>query len=341
MANILLSERDLTKTPPKIGVNWVNAFLKRNPDINVKFARRLAYSRALCEDPVIIGGFFEQLSQHKKEYGIVDEDIYNFDETGFAMGIATTAKVICSSDRSGKPSLIQPGNREWVTVVECVGSTGKVVPPLIIFKSGSNQAEWYKHPILPPDWSITHSPNGWTSDELGLQWLERIFEPNTRPNTVGASRLLILDGHSSHLTPGFDQACKRFNIIACCMPAHSSHILQPLDVGVFSVLKRLYGAAVESRIRKGIHHVDKVDFLEMLYKVRIETYTTQNIKGGFSHSGIVPYDPQKVLSQLQIVIRERTPAQSRPSTSSSANWSPKTPYNSRTLERQAKSVKTF
>jgi len=132
MANILLAERDLTKSPKKIGVNWVSSFLNRQPDIKVKFARRLTYSRALCEDLVIIDGFFERLLQHKQEYRIADEDIYNFDETGFQMGIATTAKVICSSDRSGKPSLIQPGNRECVTVVECVGSTGKVVPPLII-----------------------------------------------------------------------------------------------------------------------------------------------------------------------------------------------------------------
>ena len=54
MANILLAERDLTKTPKKVGANWVTSFLKRNPDIQVKFARRLTYSRALCEDPVII-----------------------------------------------------------------------------------------------------------------------------------------------------------------------------------------------------------------------------------------------------------------------------------------------
>jgi hypothetical protein len=147
---------------------------------------------------VVIGRFFERLLQHITEYGIAIEDIYNFDETGFAMGIGVTAKFICSSNRTGKPSLIQPGNREWVTVVECVGSTDKVVPPLIIFKSGSNQAEWFKHPILPLDWSITHSPNGWMSDELGLQWLEKIFEPNTRPSIVGTHRLLILDGHSSH-----------------------------------------------------------------------------------------------------------------------------------------------
>lgn len=141
------------------------------------------------------------------------------------MGIAATAKVIYSVDRTGKPSLIQPGNSEWVTVVECLRSTGTVVPPLIIFKSGSNQAEWYKDPILPPDWSITHSPNGWTSDELGLQWLQRVFEPNTRPSTVGVKQLLILDGHSSHLTPGFDYACKKYDIIPCCMPPHSCHIL--------------------------------------------------------------------------------------------------------------------
>jgi hypothetical protein len=43
------------------------------------------------------------------------------------MGIIATAKVIFSADRTGKPSLIRPGNREWVTVVECVGSTSKVV----------------------------------------------------------------------------------------------------------------------------------------------------------------------------------------------------------------------
>ena len=89
------------------------------------------------------------------------------------MGIVATAKVICSADRMGKLSLIQPGNREWVTIVECVGSTGKVVPPLIIFKSTHNQAEWYMHPILPADWSITHSPNGWTSDELGKQLVRK------------------------------------------------------------------------------------------------------------------------------------------------------------------------
>ena len=35
-------------------------------------------------------------------YGIVLEDIYNFDETGFQMGVATTAKVVTRSDCTGR-----------------------------------------------------------------------------------------------------------------------------------------------------------------------------------------------------------------------------------------------
>lgn len=126
---------------------------------------------------------FEQLQQLKTKYGIADKDIYNFDETGFAMRIVATAKV-CSSDCSGKPNLTQPGNRGQDTFVECVKSTDLVVPPLIIFKSGSNQTDWYKRPNLPDDWSITPSPNGWISDEISLQWVEKDFEPFTKPQTM-------------------------------------------------------------------------------------------------------------------------------------------------------------
>jgi hypothetical protein len=50
--------------------------------------------------------FSNRYSSLKQEYGIVDDDIYNFNETGFAMGIGATGKVICSSDRLGKPRLI-------------------------------------------------------------------------------------------------------------------------------------------------------------------------------------------------------------------------------------------
>jgi hypothetical protein len=45
------------------------------------------------------------------------------------------------------------------------------------------------------------------------------------------------------------------------MPPHSSHLLQPLDVGCFSPLKRAYGSQIESLIRSHINHITKLEFL--------------------------------------------------------------------------------
>ena len=66
------------------------------------------------------------------KYGIQDEDIYNFDETGFMMGVASTAKVVTASERRHKPKSVQPGNREWTAVIQGIGADGWAMPPFII-----------------------------------------------------------------------------------------------------------------------------------------------------------------------------------------------------------------
>jgi hypothetical protein len=57
---------------------------------------------------------------------------------------------------------------------------------------------------------------------------------------VGSHRLLIIDGHESHKSLAFQDLCEESKIITLCMPPHTSHILQPLDVGCFAPLKRAY-----------------------------------------------------------------------------------------------------
>jgi hypothetical protein len=47
------------------------------------------------------------------------------------------------------------------------------------------------------------SPNGWTSDKLGMSWLQSLFHKETLDKAKRDWRLLILDGHSSHCTLGF------------------------------------------------------------------------------------------------------------------------------------------
>ena len=72
--------------------------------------------RVLYEDPEKIEKWFYLVRNTIAKYSIRDEDIYNFDETGFLMGIISKTLVVTSSDCTANAKLIQPGNREWVTV---------------------------------------------------------------------------------------------------------------------------------------------------------------------------------------------------------------------------------
>jgi hypothetical protein len=63
------------------------------------------------------------------QYGVLDEDIYNFDKTGFQMGVISISKVVTIPERRGRARTIQPGNREWVTSIEAINSKGWTIPP--------------------------------------------------------------------------------------------------------------------------------------------------------------------------------------------------------------------
>ena len=58
------------------------------------------------------------------QYGIAIEDIYNFDETGYAMSLTTTTKIVTRTDLYGKHQVIQSENRKWLTLIEYISSTG-------------------------------------------------------------------------------------------------------------------------------------------------------------------------------------------------------------------------
>ena len=299
MASILAAQHAGSATIQPIGKNWVSTFLERRDDLQSKYSRRYDYHRAKCEDPVLIRAWFKRVQDTKIEYGILDEDTWNFDQTGCQMGVIATAKVVTGTDRAGRPRTVQPGNQEWVTIIECINALGGSIPPLIIFKAVMHQAAWYEDNIIPHDWSIGVSENGWTTNEIGLTWL-KLFHEHTKDRVVGTHRLLVLDGHNSHINAEFDRFCLDHKIIPICMPAHSSHILQPLDVGCFSALKQAYGHGVEQLMGRGVNHIDKHEFLPLYRQARQTALHQNNIRAGFAATGLVPYSPNRVLVQLHV-----------------------------------------
>ena len=76
----------------------------------------------------------------------------------------------------------------------------------------------------------------------------------------GAYQMLILDGHESHQSAPFEKHCELHNIIPLCLTSHSSNLTQPLDVGLFSGLKRAYVREISTFVRAHITHITKVEF---------------------------------------------------------------------------------
>jgi hypothetical protein len=259
MANILLAARG-SQPPLTVGKNWPSKFVERRDELRTRYSVRYDYQRALNEDPNTLRAWFTTVQRVIDENGIQPEDIYNFDETGFAMGLISSQKVVTRAEFYGRRRLLQPGNREWVTAIEAICADGYSLPPCIIFKGKVAIEDWFKN--LPKDWRFEVSNNGWTTDEISLRWLQKLFIPSTNSRVRGRFRLLILDGHGSHLTPQFDRICAENDIIPLCMPSHTSHLLQPLDVGCFAVVKRAYSRFVSDLTRTGYNYIDKYDFLE-------------------------------------------------------------------------------
>ncbi|KAH8631304.1 pogo transposable [Alternaria alternata] len=80
----------------------------------------------------------------------------------------------------------------------------------------------------------------WSNNELGLAWLQQVFERHTAAKARRQWRLLILDGHGSHVTPEFLEFCEAKRIIVMVYPPHLTHSLQPLDVVLFGPLSSHY-----------------------------------------------------------------------------------------------------
>jgi hypothetical protein len=95
MANTVLAERSATA----VGQNWPSNFVARTPTIKTRLSRPYDYCRAKCEDPEVIGRWFKLVEAIVKEYGVINEDIFNFDETGFQMGIITSQTVVTGTER--------------------------------------------------------------------------------------------------------------------------------------------------------------------------------------------------------------------------------------------------
>ena len=109
---------------------------------------------------------------------------------------------------------------------------------------------------------------------------------------------MLLDGHESHCNYPFLNYAFKHRILVFVLPAHSSHLTQPLDIGLFGPLQHHYGVLVAEWFKGGYPAICKADFFPLLKSAREQTYTSNNIEGAWEGAGLVPYNRRKVLERI-------------------------------------------
>jgi hypothetical protein len=134
----------------------------------------------------------------------------------------------------------QDGNREWITCLATICMDETNIPPTLIYQAttGNLRTTWLDDFVSnePNAAHFASIPSGWTNYNLGYAWLTTVFDRYTKKKACQGRewRLLFIDGHESHINLRFINWCIEHHIMVAAYPPHSTHRLQPLDIGIFA-----------------------------------------------------------------------------------------------------------
>jgi hypothetical protein len=291
-----------------VGVSWITRFLHRHHDLLLsKWSVAMDSNRHAADSYEKYSLYFDLLHSKMSEYKILPCNTYNMDEKGFMIGVIGRSKRVFSKqlwESKEITSAIQDGSRDWVTVVAAVCADGTALPPGIIYTSANStiQQAWVtdvevnKHHAF-----FGSSASGWTNNELSLAWLEQVFDRHTKKKARHGRdwRLLILDGHGSHVTSSFFEYCLRHSILLLIYPPHSTHTLQPLDVVMFKPLASAYTKALTNHTQQsqGLVPVKIGDFFGLFWEAWVESFKKETILQSFLATGIWPKNRIEILKR--------------------------------------------
>ena len=238
------------------------------------------------------------------------------------MGLAVGRQKAIVRSSTRQKVAITDGNREFCSVLETVNALGEVTPPFIVWANKVHCVGFYADDDDGRPVTFSRSPSGYMDDELGLDYISKHFDrytacvesvdltASTTTSTIDANasmtyRMLIVDGHSSHIACPVVEYALDHQIILYCLPAHSTHRMQPLDVACFGPLAQAYRSALQSFIYQNPGRAfGKQEFWKCLCIARDQALTKSNIMSGFSASGLCPFDPEKVISRGTIKVEQ-------------------------------------
>lgn len=303
--------------------NWTKAFETRHPELQTRCAKPLNWKRHDKNIYPKVEHWFDVISKVLGDDAIVAENVYDMDETGVMLSMFGSVNVLVGRDdqRDYRGARVE---RTMATAIECISADGRFLNPMVIWPAATHRSNWTTHPT--PGWHYACSKSGYTDSKISLEWLKKVFDPQTKERARGKKRLLICDGFGTHETLEILEHCFASDIRLRRLPSHTSHKLQPCDIAVFAPLKAAYRDAVERLERGGVNDFGKQHFTSLYSYARKKAFTRNNILAGWSKGGPYPLNPERVMKDLVKPLAELpAPEAGGEPTSSSATCQDETP----------------
>ena len=239
----------------------------------------------------MLGLKIDRLSALYTKYEFSPSQIYNADETGVSC-VHKPSKVCVEKGQKTVWAVTSGEKGQTNTILACGSASGHSLPPMIIFPKERISLELMKG--APPGTLFTGTKCGWINGSTFFKWLQFFVAqiPPQRPV------LLLYDGHASHISSEIIDYAVLHDIMIVCLPAHSSHLLQPLDVAVFKSFKVFFNSACRAFLHRYPGKVITVyDISPLVGEAWPKALTPENLISGFRHSGIYPLCPEKVTAE--------------------------------------------
>lgn len=292
------------------GYDWLNSFLKRNPELSLRQAEGLSVSRAQGMNKEDVDNFFKLLENILRKNKLFDRPfmIFNVDESGLQAN-NKPGTVIAVKGSKNVHNLTSGEKGETVSIIACCSASGQFLPPTLIYKGVYKKPEFEYG--LPPGSTVFMNPkSSYISADLFSKWFNEVFLVLKPPG----NSVLILDGHASHCSsPELLQTAVNNEVALVCLPSHTTHVLQPLDRSFFGPLKTYFRKETNAWMANPKNEKRQIERRVMgmlIGKAWGKAATVANAVSGFRVAGIFPFDPNVIPDELfQIAEQSEEPTE--------------------------------
>jgi hypothetical protein len=194
---------------------------------------------------------------------------------------------------------------DHITLVVCVDAAGGHTTPSVIL---STATATMSDVTSIPGYTLSGSKKGWMNRKLFAAWVDNVFLKHVTAvrqqlNQPNASAVLITDRHNSRECPEALTRLMASNVTVLTLPAHSSHIIQPLDRTVFGALKNYLLAKIDFSDTDSAS-IQRQKILQALGTAFYHAVEPGTVMNGWKISGLYPFNPAVVLNNTTLVLQQ-------------------------------------